>query len=215
MRWITLTLVALAAVTASVAGSAGASGGSATRDWFHGPFAEASWTTSSGGAVTCSGILASREQTGPNRGTTHLSLDQFTPTSGTCDNPTGGVDVSGETTLGVSFSIDTVKYTSASASGVVPLTRCTVDADRNPISCDDAGTLSVAADWTGQGPIPHQPGTGVFSFGGCLFVDHSSTVERDATAAVVLGGVPVEPSSPGFTGFGVGNGGLITVCPPA
>ena len=204
MRWITLILVALAGVTASVAGSA-AAGGSATRDWFHGKFAEAAWQTS----PTANGYtLVSREQ----NGTTHLSLHQFTLDVDANGDVTGGVEVRGETTIGVSFTIDTVHYTAASANGIVPLSRCTFDADGNTTGCQDAGTLSVAADWTGEGPTPHQPTTFV-TRDGCLVVDHNSSVERAATATVVLGGVPVDPVTMGDAGFGTGNGGTITACP--
>ena len=206
-------LVVAALVVAAATGTAGASGGQATRDWFHGQFAEASWTTASNGAVTYSFVLVSREQNGASHGTTHLTLDEFTPSFDTDGNFTGGVDLSGTTTSGVSFSIDTAKYTGASTTGALPLTRCVLDATFDPISCADAGVLSVAVDWTGQGPIPHEPETFVGSDGGCLFVDHSSTIERMATAAVRLDGTAVQMSSSGFTGFGIGNGGLISVCP--
>jgi len=212
-RAASAALVTAALVVAAATGTAGASGGQAARDWFHGQFAETSWTTSSNGAVTYSLVLASREQTGTSRGTTHLTLDEFTPSFDANGNVTGGVDLSGTTTSGVSFSIDTVKFTGASTNGVLPLTRCVLDASFDPISCTDAGVLSVAVDWTGQGPIPHEPETFVGSDGDCLFVDHSSTVERQASATIRLGGIAVQPSSSGFSGFGTGNGGLLTVCP--
>src|SRR5438445_7635463 len=107
MTRIALALATTAAVVAVASGTAGASGGQVTRDWFHGPFAEASWETSSGNSVTDGGVLASREQ----NGTTHLSLDLFTPSFDANGNVTGGVDVAGES-AGVSFTIDTVKLTS-------------------------------------------------------------------------------------------------------
>jgi hypothetical protein len=123
--------------------------------------------------------------------------------------------VGGETTVGVSFAIDTVHFAAASASGVVPLSRCTFDADGNPTGCQDAGMLIVAVDWTGQGPIPHRPETFVRHEGGCLAVDHSSTVERAATPTVTLGGAAIDPAAMQFSGCGKGNGGLIMVCPNA
>jgi hypothetical protein len=200
------SFLTLAAAIAVGLGSAGAAGGSVNRDWFHGPFAEASWQTS---PTAFGGLLVSREQ----NGTTHLSVDQITLDVDSSGNVTGGVDVGGHTTVGVSFAIDTVHYTTASASGTVPLSRCTFDADGNTTGCEAAGSLSVAVDWTGVGPIPHQPETFVTHDGECLEVDHSSTVEREATATVVLGGESVDPDAMGFSGFGRGNGGLITVCP--
>jgi len=209
MRRIALALTTAAIFVASGTGSVGASGGQVTRDWFHGPFAEASWETSTGGSLTDGGVLVSREQ----NGTTHLTVELFTPNFDASGNFTGGVDVLGRTTTGASFTIDTVKFTSASARGVLPMTRCTVDANRNPISCQDAGTLSAAIDWTGQGPIPHQPSTDLTFGGGCIAIEHSSSVERVASATVVLGGTAVDPSAMQFSGFGIGNGGVITVCP--
>jgi hypothetical protein len=202
---IAFVLVILGTVIVVGAGSASGAGRSATRDWFHGKFAEAGWQTS----PTAFGFtLVSREQDG----TTHLSVHQITLDVDANGDVTGGVEVGGETTTGVSFTIDTVHYTAASASGIVPLSRCTFDADGNTTGCQDAGTLSVAADWTGEGPIPHQPVTFV-THDGCLVVDHNSTVERAASATVVLGGVPIDPATMGFAGFGTGNGGVITVCP--
>lgn len=202
MKRLAVVLVTFAAVIAVGIGSAR---GSATRDWFHGKFAEAAWQTS---PTTFGGMLVSREQ----NGTTHLSVHQITLDVDANGDLTGGVDVGGETTAGVSFTIDTVHYTAASTSGIVPLSRCTFDAEGNTTGCQDAGTLSVAAQWTGQGPIPHQPGTFV-THDGCLSVEHDSSVERAASAAVVLGGVPVDPTALGFVGFGIGNGGVITACP--
>jgi|SRR5262245_1639184 len=208
LRRIALVLVILGTVIAVGAGSASGAGGSATRDRFHGKFAEASWQTS----PTAFGYtLVSREQDG----TTYLSVHQFTLDVNANGDVTGGVEVGGETTIGVSFTIDSVHYTAASTNGIVPLSRCTFDADGNTTGCQDAGTLSVAADWTGEGPIPHQPTTFV-THDGCLVVDQNSTVERAATATVVLGGVPVDPATMGFAGFGAANGGgVITVCPHA
>lgn len=210
---VTLGALAAALVVGVTAGGAGAASRTATRDWFHGKFAEASWTTSSGGVTTYFGLLAAREGTGAGVGTLHLFLDECTGCFDADGNFIGGIDLSGETSVGVSFSIDTVKYTAAAASGPVPLTRCTVDANGDASGCTAAGSSNVAAAWTGVGPIPHQPETFAFQDSGCLFVDHSSTIERLATADIALNGVVVQPDSIGLTGFGTGNGGLITVCP--
>jgi hypothetical protein len=212
LRKITVAIVA-AVVVAAAAGGAGAAGGTVTRDWFHGKFAESSWTTSSGGVTTYFTLLAAREETGPSRGTTHLFLDECTGCFDADGNFIGGVDVAGETSVGVSFAIDTVKYTAASVRGTVPLTRCTVDVNGNASGCADAGAANVAAAWTGVGPIPRRPETVVSRGGGCLFVDHSSSFERLATVDIHLDGALVQPDTIGLTGFGVGNGGLITVCP--
>ena len=214
MRRIVLALATGAMLVAVAAGSAGASNGRMTREWFHGPFAEASWETSTAGSVTDSFMLVSREQDG----TTHLTVDEFTPSFDADGNFTGGVDVSGHTSTGVSFAIDAVKLTSGSAAGVLTLSRCILDADYNPISCTDAGSLSVAADWTGQGPwpLPRFSWNDFLSRDPCLVIDKGSGAhERPATANVVLGGTAVDPAamqSAGMGGVG-GAGGLITVCP--
>jgi hypothetical protein len=214
MRRIVLALVTTAMLVALAAGSAGASNGRMTREWFHGPYAEASWETSTAGSVTDGFVLVSRGQDG----TTHLTVDQFTPSFDADGNFTGGVDVSGETATGVSFTTDAVKLTSASATGVLSMIRCTVDANFDPVSCTDAGTLGVSADWTGQGPwpLPRFSYNDFLSRDPCLVIDKGSGQrERPAAANVVLGGTPIDPAailSAGMGGVG-GPGGLITVCP--
>ena len=93
MRRIAFVLVMLGTVIAVGAGSASGAGGSATRDWFHGKCAEAAWQTS----PTAFGYtLVSRVQDG----TTFLSVHQTTLDVDANGDVTGGVEVSGETTIG-------------------------------------------------------------------------------------------------------------------
>jgi len=94
-------------------------------------------------------------------------------------------EIRGEAASNVSFAIDTVHYTRASVAGVIPVSRCAI-VDSNETNCTDAGTMRLSATWTGIGPIPHLPGTDVFWWDGCLQVDRSSTVEREATMAISL-----------------------------
>src|SRR5262249_61026835 len=110
--------------------------------------------------------------------------------------PGGGV-VSGETATGVSFTTDAVKLTSASATGVLSMTRCTVDANFDPVSCTDAGTLGVSADWTGEGPwpLPRFSWNDFLSRNPCLVIDKGSGQrERPAAADVLLGRTAGRPS---------------------
>ena len=93
------------------------------------------------------------------------------------------------------------------------MTRCTVDANRDPIGCRDAGTLSAAIDWTGAGTDSTSHGLIRRSE---VVASRSTTVqgvERAASATVALGGTAVDPSAMQFAGFGIRDGGVITICP--
>lgn len=174
---------------------------------FHGAFAEGAWRTSS---TSFGSTLVSREQDG----TTHLSIHQFTDaTLDEFGNVTAGTEIKGETTTNVSFEIDTVHFTHASVSGLIPVTRCTI-VDGNETNCVGAGNASVAARWTGIGPIPRFPSTDL-SWDDCLQVDRNSSVEREATVAfdVSVDGRAVPATQDGFAGFGKGNSRLIFACP--
>lgn len=175
---------------------------------FHGAFAEVSWQSSS----TSFGFsLVSREQDG----TTHLSVHEFTDATLDADEDVvGGTEIAGETTSGVSFSIDTVHYTAATVQGVIPVRSCTI-VDGSETGCVEAGHVSLSALWKGVGPIPHFPGTELSWQDGCLQVDRNSSVEReaDATVTLVLNGSSI-PSTPTVSaGFGKGNSRLIVTCP--
>jgi hypothetical protein len=174
---------------------------------FHGAFAEGGWRSST---TSFGSTLVSREQ----NGTTHLSVHQFDDaTVDEFGNVTAGTEIKGETTANVSFDIDTVHFTHASVSGVIPVSRCTID-DGVETDCVGAGSVSLSAAWTGIGPIPHFPTTDL-SWDDCLQVDRNSSVEREATVivALALNGRSIAAVQDGFAGFGKGNSRLIFACP--
>ena len=203
-----LLSIGVIAVTAISAGATSAAASAKIEGAFHGAFAEAAWQSSE---TSFGFMLVSREQDG----TTHLSIHQFTEATFDADgNVTSGNVIKGETTSGVTFTIDTVHYTSAGARGVVPVMRCRI-VDGAETACVDAGSATVAARWEGVGPIPHSPGTELSWQEGCLLVDRSSSIEREAVATVTaaVDGDPISTSPITFAGFGKGNSRLIFACP--
>jgi hypothetical protein len=199
--WIVALAVALTPLAASQAGAS-----ARVEESFHGPFAEGAWRTSPasfGWTLVARGL----------DGITHLSVHQYSDAVVNEDGDvTSGSVLTGEATSGVSFMIDTVHYTGASVSGTIPVDRCTI-VDGVETNCVDAGTMGLASTWVGVGPIPHFPETGLW-WDDCLYVDRSSSVEREATMAVnlTLNGAPVSATQDGFTGFGKGNNRLIVAC---
>src|SRR5262249_49902290 len=131
-RRATLAALVVASLAfAGVGGTARASGTRVSQDRFHGPFAEAGWETTTPTSITDASVLASQDQDG----TKYLSIfDLHTTYLDSGGNVTGSVDVSGEQS-GASFRMDTVGLSTASASGSVPVTRCTFDAAGNPTGC--------------------------------------------------------------------------------
>jgi hypothetical protein len=206
------TLIALATaalILAEASGAANASGAQVIQDRFHGPFAEAAWESSTPSSITDAGLLTSREQ----NGTTHLSVGLDTTYLDANGNVTGSLAVSGEL-IGPSFSFDTLRLSNASASGTVPVTRCTFDAAGNPTGCTN-GTLDVSASWTGQGPMSRgneyvdwfvQPSD-------FTYVDRGSGTFRSATASAVIGGQTFDASELQFADLGVSNDLTLTICP--
>lgn len=205
--------IVVALVLAMVSFAATPAGASATMEGaFHGAFAEAAWQTSS---TSVGWSLVSREQ----NGTTHLSIHQVSDVTFDADgNIIGGTEIAGETTSGVSFTIDTVHYTGASVRGEIPVHSCVI-VDGTETDCGaegSAGSVSFAAQWTGIGPIPHFPDTELSWQDGCLYVDRNSSVEREATLRVTtleLNGNPIPATPTGFAGFGKGISRVIIACP--
>jgi hypothetical protein len=206
------TLIALATAALILAGASGAakaSGAQVIQDRFHGPFAEAAWEASTPSSITDVGVLTSREQ----NGTTHLSVGLDTTYLDANGNVTGSLAVSGEL-IGPSFSFDTLRLSNASASGTVPVTRCTFDAAGNPTGCTD-GTLDVSVTWTGQGSMSRgieyvdwfvQPSE-------FTYVDRGSGTFRSATASATVGGQTFDASELQFADLGVSNDLTLTICP--
>jgi hypothetical protein len=194
---------------AGVGGTAQASSGQVSQDRFHGPFAEAAWETTTPTSATEADTLISGEQDG----TTHLNIHEYTTYLDSSGNVTGSLDVSGAVT-NPSFSFDTLRLSSASASGTVPVTRCTFDAAGDPTGCT-VGTLDVSETWTGQGPITQgieyvdwsvQPGN-------LTYVDRGSGTFRSASATATIGGQTFDASDLQFADLGVSNDVTVTICP--
>jgi hypothetical protein len=204
-------LVVASLALAGASGTARASGAQVIQDRFHGPFAEAGWETTTPTSITDAAVLATQEQDG----TTHLSIfDLHTTYLDSSGNVTGSVDVSGELNGGASFTMDTVGLTTASASGAVPVTRCTFDAAGNPTGCTD-DTLDVSVSWAGQGDIArgnfyedHFLAAGNFNY-----IDRLSGTFRLASATATIGGQGFDASSLQFGDLGVSNQLTVTVCP--
>ena len=178
---------------------------------FHGAFAEAAWQTS---PTSLGWSLTSREQ----NGTTHLSVHQLSDVTLDAEgNIIGGTELAGETTIGVSFMVDTIHFSGAAVQGVIPMHVCTI-VDGIEANCGtdgSAGSMSFEAHWTGIGPIPHFPSTDLSWQDGCLQVDRNSSVEREAVLEVTtlrLNGTPIAATPAGFAGFGKGNSRIVVMC---
>jgi hypothetical protein len=205
----TLFLLAAMAALALVAGSARASASQVIMDRFHGPFAEAAWEQTTPTSNTEADTLVSQEQDG----TTHLNIHEYTTFLDSSGNVTGSVEVSGAL-RGAAMTFDTVGLTTASASGMVPVTRCSFNAAGNPTGCSD-GTLEVSEAWTGQGDI-FRGSFDEFHFlvpGDFVYVEHLNGTYRVATATASIGGQVFGPPNLAFTDFGVSNQLTVTICP--
>ncbi len=127
---------------------------------------------------------------------------------------TGSVDITGELNAGASFLLDKINLSTATASGTVPVTRCTFDAAGNPTGCAN-DTMAVSTTWTGQGQLTRgkqyvdhsvQPG-------GLTYVDRASGTFRSASATAAIGGQTFGASELQFADLGVSNAFTLTVCP--
>jgi hypothetical protein len=210
-RLVLLAAVALAASVTLASSTARASGAQVSQARFHGPFAEAGWEASTPTSITDAAILASQEQDG----TTHLAIfDLHTTYLDSNGNVTSSLDVAGELTAGASFTLDKINLETASASGTVPVTRCTFDAAGNPTGCTD-DTMAVSATWTGQGQLTRGSQYVEHSVqpGGLTFVDRASGSFRPASATATIGGQTFDASELQFADLGVSNDFTLTVCP--
>jgi hypothetical protein len=205
------TIGALAAATLGFLTIAGAASASAqvTQDRFHGPFAEAGWETSTPTSATEADTLISREQDG----TTHLNIHEYTTYLDSSGNVTSSVDIHGAL-AGAEMTFDTVGLTTASASGTVPVTRCSFDAAGEPTGCTN-GTLGVSETWTGQGPITRGLEDLYWSIqpGNVTYIEHGSGTFRLASATATIGGQTFDASDLQFADLGVSNDLTVTICP--
>lgn len=210
-RLVLVAAVALAASITLTASTARASGAQVSQDRFHGSFAEAGWEASTPTSITDVAILASQEQDG----TTHLAIfDLHTTYLDSNGNVTSSLDVTGELNTGASFTLDKINLSTASASGTVPVTRCTFDAAGNPTGCTN-DTVTVSATWTGQGQLTrgNQYVDHSVQPGGLTYVDRGSGTFRSATATATIGGQTFDASELQFADLGVSNDMTLTICP--
>ena len=208
MKRALFLLAAMAALTLAD-GSARASAPRVLMDRFHGPFAEAGWEQTTSTSDTEADTLVSWEQDG----TTHLNIHKYTSYLDSSGNVTGSVEVSGAL-RGAAVTFDTVGLTTASASGTVPVTRCSFDAANNPTGCE-GGTLEVSEAWTGQGDIFRGSfdENHVLVPGDLVVIDRLNGTYRVGDATASIGGQVFGPPNLAFTDFGVSNQLTVTICP--
>jgi len=208
-RRATLTAVAIASVVFLAAGGTARASAQVIRDRFHGQFAEAGWETTTATSITDVGTLASKGQDG----TTHLSIFDLQTYLDANGNDTGSLFITGEL-AGASMTFDRVGLGTASASGTLPVTRCSFDAAGNLTGCTN-GTLDVSVSWAGQGDIAR----GNFyedhalDSGNLVYIDRLSGTFRLANATATVGGQSFDPSGLQFADMGVSNQLTVTVCP--
>jgi hypothetical protein len=205
----TLLVVIAIGTLALVGGVARASTSQVIRHQFQGPFAEAGWETVTPTSVTDVGTLVSQTKDG----TTYLSVGLQQTYLDANGNVTGSLTVVGEL-AGAALTFDKLGLTTATASGTIPVTRCTFDAAGNPIGCTE-GTLNESATWTGEGEIArgsfwenHFVGAGNF-----VFIDRENGTFRLASATATIGGQVFDASSLQFADLGVSNQLSVTICP--
>ena len=207
MRRALIGLAVTAFTVLTFAGPASAAPGQVTRFSFHGPFADAFWSTSSATSFTDTSVTVSKSMH-----SSELFVDQFSGNQDANGNFTGGTDTSADVTSGFSFAIQQSQLTSASTSGSgLPATTCTVDANFNFTDCH-ATTIDVSGTWTGQGPISRSVANDHFKSAGFSVNDHFSGTDRAATATGNVGGLTLGASDLQFADLGSTNSGTTTVC---
>jgi hypothetical protein len=202
-------LVGLVVVAASLlfAGPASAAAGQTTQFRFHGAFADALWFTSSDTNFVETFLNVSQAKQGQE-----LSVDQFTENFDSSGNITGFTDTFADVTSGFSFTIDSLKLTSASASGSgLPATTCSYDADFNLIGCS-VTTINVDATWTGAGPISRGTFNDHFTTDGFKIRDHFNGTDRVASASGAIGGLTLTTNDLVFADLGKTNSGSTVLC---
>jgi hypothetical protein len=92
---------------------------------------------------------------------------------------------------------DAIQFTSRdltliSASGSIPLTRCTPNADGTDVVCAPDGTATINLTWTGFGPRRHFANNDKFQLGPAMCLFHDTGTFRDATLSGTVTGLPVD-----------------------
>lgn len=201
-----LLLVALAAL-AGAGGTATAAPGQAFHFRISGSFAEGMWETTTTDSVTDTLVLAQQDQHGP----TTLFLDMATVNFDGDGNVTGSTELFGTALSGVSFAIDN-GLAAASTNAAVPATFCTFDADGFAISCVDAGSVDVAAGWTGEGEITRNIVNRNEFSDGFHFVEHFNGTDKEATATSTVDGTSLSLGDLVSADLGTSKTGELIVC---
>jgi hypothetical protein len=201
-----LSLVALI-VLAGGSGKATAAAGQSFHFRVSGSFAEALWETQTSSSVTDTFVYSESDL----HGATFLFLDDFTANFDSNGNFTGASELFGEADSGVSFS-SSGKLASAAASASVPVTFCTYDANGNVISCNDAGSIDVSANWTGEGPIARGVFKQNFHQGGFHEIDHFNGTDRQAVATSTVGSTSHGTGDLAFADLGTAKSGSTVIC---
>jgi hypothetical protein len=120
-----------------------------------------------------------------------LYLDEFTYKFDSNFNEIPVSDTNGQIDgSAVTLSISQ-RLTSASASGIVLLTTCSLDANGNPTTCGAAVPTAVGASWTGQGSLQRQNSLSTFHTKGTTVVQRFRGTLLNATASLLVGGSAV------------------------
>jgi hypothetical protein len=204
---IGLTVVVLTVLAFAVPANAAA--GQVTVFRFKDTFATAEWFSSTATSFTDTTISVS--QPGRGSGLPTLNVYQLKGNLDADGNFTGGTETftAEPVTSGFTFTIDTVKLTSASTSGSgLPATTCTLDADFNQSDCTST-TIDVNATWTGQGSTVQNSH---FRADGFTSNTHFSGTLRAAAATGTIGGVTLNAADVVFAQLGIQGEGSIRVC---
>ena len=106
-------------------------------------------------------------------------------------------------------SID-AKLRTASASGTVMVVSCTID-DTQGESCGEPIRTFVRGTWTATGPAMKVTSTYRAKGAGFVMSESFQGTQREATAAVVIGGVAV-PGAIGFASISNSSGHTVSIC---
>jgi hypothetical protein len=166
---------------------------------FH-PVADAGWSTCPDGpsyiGEVCvdTGVFAGIVIT-QNNGTTVkepcIAIDQFVYTTAEDYSFLFISETFGEL-CGDAIHFRAKGLTLISASGSIPLTICTPNADGTDVVCVPDGTATVDLTWTGFGPRFHFANNDKFQLGPAMCLFHDTGVFRGATLSGTVTGLPVD-----------------------
>ncbi len=215
MRRAFIGLAVTALAVLSFAAPASAAAGQVAHFRFHGTFAEAFWSVSSGTTFTDTTITVSTSRQG-----SALYVDQFTGKLDADGNFIGGTDTVVQSpgamepgvTSGFSFTINAPKLTTADVSGSgLPAKKCTFDAMGNETGCTGT-TVNVSATWTGEGPMTRSVSNFHMKTAGFSMNSHFNGTSRTSTATGTFNGGPLSAAELSFADLGTTHSGDIKRC---